>query len=407
MTKLKGIYIKCLQCQKEFYVMSSKKDSKKFCSSGCRSRYEEENRELIYLGCLRCGKEFRIKPSQKGVRKFCSLECRGKYTRETHEPIQHTNNCSCLFCGKEFYRTPAAIKDSKEHFCSKKCLEDAHKKVEVICKMCGKEFYVSPSQLKNGKKFCSNNCAHGFRRGKKIPHIKNNCKCLVCEKEFFMIPSLKPKRIECCSKDCIILYKKSKKIEKICEHCGVTFYIVPAREKEVKVKFCSKQCYKDAHKKIELICKTCGKTFYLNPHKVNKGFGIYCSKPCRAKDLLGEGNPNWCEGNSFGPYCPKFNEDLKRRVRAYFGYKCLVCGKTTEENGRQLDVHHIEYNKKACCDGKPFQFAALCQSCHFRTTPKVNREYWETVLHRIIDEMYGGRSYFTKEEWKVICKKSI
>jgi hypothetical protein len=110
----------------------------------------------------------------------------------------------------------------------------------------------------------------------------------------------------------------------------------------------------------------------------------------------GERGSNWQGGVSFGNYCPKFNEDLKRRIRAFFEYNCSVCGKTTEENGRQLSCHHVEYSKSACCDGKPVHFAALCQECHGKTNH--NMDKWEAMLHRIIDEIYDGKSYFTKDE---------
>jgi hypothetical protein len=113
---------------------------------------------------------------------------------------------------------------------------------------------------------------------------------------------------------------------------------------------------------------------------------------------LGEKHHNWRGGASFEPYCPQFNENLKERIRSYFDYHCVLCGKSTEENARKLSCHHVEYNKNSCCDGKLVQFAALCVSCHTKTTIG-DRARWECVLHRVIDEIYGGRSYFTKDEW--------
>jgi hypothetical protein len=35
-----------------------------------------------------------------------------------------------------------------------------------------------------------------------------------------------------------------------------------------------------------------------------------------------------------------------------------------------------------------------------------NREYWEAIFHIIIDEIYDGRSYYTKEEYNLIKSKS-
>jgi hypothetical protein len=117
----------------------------------------------------------------------------------------------------------------------------------------------------------------------------------------------------------------------------------------------------------------------------------------------GKNGPNWRGGISFEPYCPKFNSDLKERVRAFFDYKCITCGKTTEENGEQLAVHHVEYDKSACCHGRPVHFAAMCHRCHSITN--FHREEWESMLHRIIDEIYNGRSYYTKEEYNQLKLK--
>lgn len=122
-----------------------------------------------------------------------------------------------------------------------------------------------------------------------------------------------------------------------------------------------------------------------------------------AKRKLSEGrrgplHPNWQGGISFEPYCPKFNADLKRRIRAFFDHRCIMCGKTTEENGSLLGCHHVEYNKQACCDGEPVHFATLCKRCHNKTNN--DRARWESMLHRVIDELYDGRSYFTQYEWK-------
>jgi hypothetical protein len=113
-------------------------------------------------------------------------------------------------------------------------------------------------------------------------------------------------------------------------------------------------------------------------------------------DVSKENNPRWKGGISFEPYCPKWTEDLRIRIRTFFNNECIACGKTAKENGKNLSCHHVEYNKKACCDGKPVHFAALCNKHHSKTNE--DRARWEAMLHRIIDEIYGGRSYFTKEE---------
>ena len=115
----------------------------------------------------------------------------------------------------------------------------------------------------------------------------------------------------------------------------------------------------------------------------------------------GENNPQWRGGLKNQPYCPKWNEDLRRRIRAFFDYRCIACGKTMKENRRALHCHHVSYDKMVCCNDRPVRFAALCNRHHSLTNN--DRDRWELIFHRIIDEIYDGRSYFTKEEWREIC----
>lgn len=59
----------------------------------------------------------------------------------------------------------------------------------------------------------------------------------------------------------------------------------------------------------------------------------------------------WKGGVSSFPYCPLFNESLKKRVRSHFGNKCVICGKTKSENvNRNLSVHHVYVEKMTCCE---------------------------------------------------------
>jgi hypothetical protein len=97
-------------------------------------------------------------------------------------------------------------------------------------------------------------------------------------------------------------------------------------------------------------------------------------------------------------YCEKFNESLKERVRAYFGYRCFECG--VLQNGKKLSVHHVHYNKKTCCDGSPSDLIPLCPSCHNATN--TNRDYWEDHFTELLYASDpNGKCFFTKEEIKL------
>jgi len=116
----------------------------------------------------------------------------------------------------------------------------------------------------------------------------------------------------------------------------------------------------------------------------------------------GENNPRWCGGISSLPYCPKWTKELKQRIRAFFEYRCICCGKHEDDCTRKHCCHHVEYNKDACCDGKPVHFAAMCTKHHSMTNADRNR--WEAMIHRIIDEIYDGKSYYTQEEYKQLME---
>jgi hypothetical protein len=109
----------------------------------------------------------------------------------------------------------------------------------------------------------------------------------------------------------------------------------------------------------------------------------------------GERNPAWKGGISFEPYCIKFNDEFKERVRAFFDYKCVECGE--EQSKKKLDIHHVNFRKDACCaaDVTPL-FVPLCQSCHGKTNH--NRIFWQYWFTQMIDRIYGGKCYFNKEE---------
>jgi hypothetical protein len=100
-----------------------------------------------------------------------------------------------------------------------------------------------------------------------------------------------------------------------------------------------------------------------------------------------------------GPqYCEKWTPELRERVRAWFGYKCVECG--TPQNGQKLSVHHVWYNKKLCCDDSPRFLVALCNTCHSKTSNvrKDKRNELSQHFQDIIDNDYDGRCWYTREE---------
>ena len=92
--------------------------------------------------------------------------------------------------------------------------------------------------------------------------------------------------------------------------------------------------------------------------------------------IAGENHFNWQGGISKDGYSYKFNNKLKQKIRKRDNYTCQICGITEEEHiivyGRNLDVHHIDYDKQNCSED---DLTSLCIPCHMRTN--FNRKYWK------------------------------
>ena len=171
-------------------------------------------------------------------------------------------------------------------------------------------------------------------------------------------------------------------VKRICEACGIEFEVKPSQIKDGEGRFCSCSCSKNGENhpnwkggKIKRICPTCGKIFEVKPSMIKRGRGKFCSPSCAIEGNKGENNHAWKGGISFEPYCEKFNDEFKEYIREKFGRICFLCGKTEDENGQRLSVHHVNYNKDCGCDGDlTCQFVPLCMSCN--TKVNNNREMW-------------------------------
>jgi len=106
------------------------------------------------------------------------------------------------------------------------------------------------------------------------------------------------------------------------------------------------------------ICETCGIEFRRNNGNINQRF---CSIKCARQ---GEYNSAWKDGASFEPYCPKFNFEMKEKIRNRDNRVCVLCGKSEIENGQRLSVHHIDGDKMQGCNGKKWYLSSLCKSCN-------------------------------------------
>jgi len=274
--------------------------------------------------------------------------------------------------------------------------------IEKVCEVCGAEFSVKPSRATTAK-YCSRKCSDEAKKDR----VKRICK--VCGKEFESLPSrIKAGRGDCCSIDCRTIFRTNR-IQVKCAECGKVFESVKSHVEGRKNKYCSRSCYAKAKSKsmsgpnnphwketkLTHECDWCGKLFEITPSRLKNNNTSCCSEECRRKltsqIYRGENHHAWRGGISFEPYCPKFTEEFKERVREFWGRKCGICGDSEEANGKRLSVHHVNYDKMVCCNTTSPLFIPVDMACHARTNNK--RDYWEEILTNYIMIWFDGESY--------------
>jgi hypothetical protein len=113
----------------------------------------------------------------------------------------------------------------------------------------------------------------------------------------------------------------------------------------------------------------CGNTRVVYKDHLTSGSTTSCG--CHLVDVMtGSCNPNWHNGASFEPYCPKFNGRKKEEIRKKYNRTCAQCGvgesDNKDRNGktRRLSVHHVDRDKEQGCNGKRWDLVPLCARCH-------------------------------------------
>jgi len=97
----------------------------------------------------------------------------------------------------------------------------------------------------------------------------------------------------------------------------------------------------------------------------------------------GKLNPAWIDGRSYKFYPGAFSERTKRMVRERDNNKCSMCGISgalhMKKHGRNLDVHHIDYNRANC---NIDNLVALCQRCNLKVNK--NRVFYQKKLSKFV-----------------------
>jgi hypothetical protein len=236
--------------------------------------------------------------------------------------------------------------------------------IECICIECGGSFKVRPSVVKRGRgKFCSNDCKYAWREkhyiGEQNPNYGNKWS-ETKKKEF----------------------AESRMGENNPFFGGIVSDSHREHLKSIRINKSLSEETKELIRSSHIGLKPSESTIYKMriSHQGDK-----CHR--------------WKGGVSFEPYCPKFTREFRDRVRFFWGYVCgnPDCGKTQEENGEKLSVHHVHFDKQVCCNDRPAMFIPLCRSCHTKTNN--DPEKYIQIYEAIIMEKFNGKSYYTKEEY--------
>jgi hypothetical protein len=99
-----------------------------------------------------------------------------------------------------------------------------------------------------------------------------------------------------------------------------------------------------------------------------------------------EKNPFYIDGRCPDPYGPEFNRALRQSIRERDGHQCRNCG--AGEDGRRLEVHHIDYNKR---HNDPCNLIYICKPCHDKTQARSTRPFWQEHYQTMRDRFYAGR----------------
>lgn len=256
------------------------------------------------------------------------------------------------------------------------------------CRTCGTEF--KPRRGK-ANKYCAMACYRiAQKRGDYIGTRVTKVPCDTCGKPH--IPSRSKKRDgspadhQYCSRECYLEHH-TKRFTVECAGCGKGMKLTRYRAKVRK--YCSQECRIEHKRPDPINCRVCGVLF--TPIQIRSSGGVVfkgdrtlCSDECFSRwasedeerkrkigdAFRGPNHPNWKGGRSYlsnhSYRGPRWNK-VAARARKRAGYCCESCGKTQEENGRKLDVHHVipfhnfESVRKANANSN---LRVLCTSCH-------------------------------------------
>ncbi len=84
-------------------------------------------------------------------------------------------------------------------------------------------------------------------------------------------------------------------------------------------------------------------------------------------------------------YGEDWTKELRKRIRRRDKYACRICFYITR--ARDLDIHHINYDKGDCSE---LNLITLCIACHKRTNYH-RRQWYDVLWHKMNDVLVSPR----------------
>lgn len=131
-------------------------------------------------------------------------------------------------------------------------------------------------------------------------------------------------------------------------------------------------------------CKCdCGNEIIASASNLKAGNTSSCGcyrDEVRLQKTTRENNPMWMGGVSGLKYPVGWNKKLRKKIRERDNFTCVLC--RTRQDGRNLDVHHIDYNKNNI---SPTNLITLCNRCHVKTG--LNRDSWIDLFSKYLTHL--------------------
>lgn len=160
--------------------------------------------------------------------------------------------------------------------------------------------------------------------------------------------------------------------------------------------YCRPCSNKFAHKRRKKYFCKCGKEIHYDTRKYGGGQCSFCANKGQNHPLFGKSN-KWghhtketkkhlslMQGGTGIPHAhrehPKEFFYIRDSIRERDNYICQICNCKESEINRELDIHHIDYNK---FNSDKKNLIGLCNHCHPKTN--TNRDYWYSYFTYIME----------------------